>query len=128
MSVSSSPAPRCDGRKQSSTHLVLGLGISGISLGVQSQMQALGWKSAITRTNLEASRKAHRDRACATVLTATSEDESVILTAAKLKLARPHMQVIILGPASLAADANHAGATLLPAGASVPEIMRVLKA
>jgi DNA-binding response OmpR family regulator len=80
------------------------------------QLRRLGWEVHLTREGAEARRLSEAIDPAVVVLDTELHDESGWLTCAKLKLERPRLKVVLVGPAVTAEGerfATHVGAAAL---------------
>ncbi len=101
-----------DAARRKAPRLVLGLGASPLADAVADHFRTLGWDVTYARSGAEAGWVAHRSKPAAVVLTADQLGESGYLTCAKVRLTRPGVRVVLVGPedAENARRARYAGA------------------
>lgn len=115
--------------RRTAPRLVLGLGRSGLADAVARHFESLGWDVTHTQTGTDAGKLAHRARPTAVVLATQLQGESGLLTCAKVRLTRPHVRVVLVGPDddTLARHARYAGAVgYLPDSVGVAAVARAV--
>ena len=109
--------------------LVVGLAGSALADAVESHFRALGWDVAQAATGADAGRFAYKCRPTAVVLSSDLPGESGFLTCAKVRLTRPGVRVVLVGPevGRNAAWARQAGAVgYLPDSAGAAAVARAV--
>ena len=118
-----------DGVRRKPPKLVLGLGATGLAEQVAAHFRDLGWDVAHAATGADAGRAAYKCKPTAVVMSAELPGESGFLACAKVRLTRPAMRVVLVGPeggrnAGWARQAGAAG--YLPETAGVAAVARAV--